>query len=508
VLGGELQRQKALLAATDAIAVAGAGALSQVLRSGDLYPLEPGNWGEAVAGLVMLVAIWIVFARAVGLYRNGRRHELKSIVKASCAAWLAMVAISFFVHLTPSRLVVGIGLTLTIGSVIAMRTLVRRCIKFFYSRPEFAVPLVIVGANSFGVYLRDRIKEELTQYEFLGFVDENPPAVNGSNGHAATNGNAGTNGHANFNGHAGLNGNGRSHQHAAAPAPVPVLGQLERIASLSFEHPNLEAVIVLPERDHEQIERIIKLCERYRVRWRVMPRVAESMALTVEMVGAIPLIGPPGSNIEGLNCLIKRGFDVVVATLMLLVASPIMLLAALAIWLTDGSPLLFRQTRVGIHGKPFELLKFRTMRSQAPDTVHREYVKEWIQRNAAERTEADGAKIYKIGLDPRVTPVGKWLRRFSLDELPQLLNVMYGDMSLIGPRPAMPYELELYQEWHRHRLDAPPGITGLWQVSGRNRLSFEEMVQLDIEYIEEWSLVGDVGILLRTLPAMLQGSGM
>jgi exopolysaccharide biosynthesis polyprenyl glycosylphosphotransferase len=270
----------------------------------------------------------------------------------------------------------------------------------------------------------------------------------------------------------------------------------------------LEAVIVLPERDHEQIERIIKLCERYRVRWRVMPRVAESMALTVEMVGAIPLIGPPGSNIEGLNCLIKRGFDVVVATLMILLASPIMLLAAIAIWLTDGSPLLFRQTRVGIHGKPFELLKFRTMRTKSSDTVHREYVKEWIQRNAAERSDADGAKIYKIGSDPRVTPVGKWLRRFSLDELPQLFNVLYGNMSLIGPRPAMPYELELYQEWHRHRLDAPPGITGLWQVSGRNRLSFEEMVQLDIEYIEEWSLVGDMGILLRTLPAMLQGSGM
>jgi exopolysaccharide biosynthesis polyprenyl glycosylphosphotransferase len=496
VLGGELQRQKALLAATDAIAVAGAGALSQVLRSGDLYPLQPGNWGEAVAVLTTLVALWIVFARAVGLYRNGRRHELKSIVKASCAGWLAMVAISFFIHLAPSRLVVGIGLTLTIGFVVALRTLVRRCIKFFYSRPEFAVPLVIVGANSFGVYLRDRIKEELTQYEFLGFVDENPPLVNGSNGHA------GTNGHAISNGHA------KSNLYVVAPPPAPVIGQLERIATLSFEHPNLEAVIVLPERDHEQIERIIKLCERYRVRWRVMPRVAESMALTVEMVGAIPLIGPPGSNIEGLNCLIKRGFDVVVATLMILLASPIMSLAAIAIWLTDGSPLLFRQTRVGIHGKPFELLKFRTMRTKSSDTVHREYVKEWIQRNAAERSDADGAKIYKIGSDPRVTPVGKWLRRFSLDELPQLFNVLYGNMSLIGPRPAMPYELELYQEWHRHRLDAPPGITGLWQVSGRNRLSFEEMVQLDIEYIEEWSLVGDMGILLRTLPAMLQGSGM
>jgi exopolysaccharide biosynthesis polyprenyl glycosylphosphotransferase len=475
VLGGELQRQKALLAATDAIAVVGAAALSQVIRTRDLYPLQPGDWGEAIAGMTMLVVVWIVVARTVGLYRNGRRREVRSIVRASCAAWLTMVAISFFLHLAPSRLAVAIGLALTIGLVMTARMLVRRSIKFFYSRPQFAVPLVIVGANSFGVYLRDRIKDELTQYEFLGFVDESSgiPAFNGSNGHSAQ-----------------------------------VIGDLDRIASLSASHSNLEAMIVLPERDHEQVERIIELCERHRVRWRVMPRVAQSMVLTVEMVGAIPLIGPPGSNIEGLNCIVKRGFDIAVATLMILAVSPILVIAAVAIRLVDGGPLLFRQVRVGIHGKPFELLKFRTMRSQCSDTIHREYVKGWIQRDATSESEANGTEVYKIGSDARVTPIGRWLRRFSIDELPQLLNVLYGNMSLIGPRPAMPYELELYQEWHRHRLDAPPGITGLWQVSGRNRLSFEQMVQLDIEYIEDWSLVGDMGILLRTLPAMLHGSGM
>jgi exopolysaccharide biosynthesis polyprenyl glycosylphosphotransferase len=475
VLGDELQRQKALLAATDAIAVVGAAALSQVIRTRDLYPLQPGSWGEALAGMMMLVAVWILIARTVGLYRNGRRREVRSIVKASCAAWLMMVATSFFLHIAPSRMAVAIGLALTIGFVITARMLVRRSIKFFYSRPQFAVPLVIVGANSFGIYLRDRITAELTQYEFLGFVDESPclPAPNESNGRS-----------------------------------VQIIGGLDRIASLAAAHSNLEAMIVLPERDHEQVERIIEFCERHRVRWRVMPRVAQSMALTVEMVGAIPLIGPPGSNIEGLNCIVKRGFDIAVATLMLLVMSPILLLAAIAIRLIDGSPLLFRQTRVGIHGKPFELLKFRTMRTQCSDTVHREYVKGWIQRDVAGRSEAKGTEVYKIGSDARVTPIGRWLRRFSIDELPQLLNVVYGNMSLIGPRPAMPYELELYQEWHRHRLDAPPGITGLWQVSGRNRLSFEQMVQLDIEYIEDWSLASDMGILLRTLPAMLQGSGM
>jgi len=473
VLGGELQRQKALLAATDAIAVLGAAASSQVIRARDLYPLQPGNWGEAIAGMTMLVALWILIARTVGLYRDGRRHEARSIVKASCAAWLTMVATSFFLHIAPSRFAVGVGLLLTIGLVMTARRLVRRSMKFFYSRPQFAVPLVIVGANTFGVYLRDRLSAELTHYEFLGFVDESPCLLPSD----ASNGNS-----------------------------TQVIGGLERIASLAAAHSNLEALIVLP--DHEQVERIIQLCERHRVRWRVMPQVARSMALTVEMVGAIPLIGPPGSNIEGLNCVVKRGFDITVASLILLAASPILVLAAIAIRLLDGGPLLFRQIRIGIHGQPFELLKFRTMRAQCSDTVHREYVKGWIQRDAAEHSEANGTEVYKIGSDERVTPIGRWLRRFSIDEMPQLFNVLYGNMSLIGPRPAMPYELELYEDWHRHRLDAPPGITGLWQVSGRNRLSFEEMVQLDIEYIEDWSLVSDMGILLRTLPAMLQGSGM
>lgn len=321
-----------------------------------------------------------------------------------------MVAISFFLHIAPSRFAVASGLVLTIGLVLIARVIVRRSMKFFYSRPQFAVPLVIVGANTFGIYLRDRIRAELTYYEFLGFVDESPclPAPNGSNG-----------------------------------LSTQVIGGLDRIASLSAAHSNLEAMIVLPERDHEQVERIIELCERHRVRWRVMPRVAQSMPLTVEMVGAIPLIGPPGSNIEGLNCIVKRGFDIAVATLMTIAVSPILLLAAIAIRVLDGSPLLFRQTRIGIHGKPFELLKFRTMRAQCSDTVHREYVKGWIRRDASEQSSADGTEVFKIESDERVTPIGRWLRRFSIDELPQLLNVLYGNMSLIGPRPAMPYELEL-----------------------------------------------------------------
>jgi len=147
------------------------------------------------------------------------------------------------------------------------------------------------------------------------------------------------------------------------------------------------------------------------------------------------------------------------------------------------------------------------MRCRSSDDPHREFVRGWILRNGNGIKPHDEHEVFKLKADPRITPVGRWLRRFSIDELPQLINVLRGEMSLIGPRPALPYELELYQDWHRHRLDAPPGITGLWQVSGRNRLAFDQMVQLDIQYIEDWSFTRDLRILLLTLPALLQGSG-
>ncbi len=149
------------------------------------------------------------------------------------------------------------------------------------------------------------------------------------------------------------------------------------------------------------------------------------------------------------------------------------------------------------------------MRCDASEDVHRAYVHQWI-RECPEQTKADGGgdAVFKITGDHRITPIGKILRRFSIDELPQLINVLRGEMSLIGPRPALPYEVALYCEWHRRRLEATPGITGLWQVSGRNRLSFDEMVRLDLRYLEDWSLVGDLKILIRTLPALVRGSGI
>lgn len=212
------------------------------------------------------------------------------------------------------------------------------------------------------------------------------------------------------------------------------------------------------------------------------------------------------SDFQGFDLAKKRLFDLILLGPILILAAPLMLLVALLIRVVNGAPVLFRQTRIGMGGKPFELLKFRTMR-QASDVAHREYTRRWISQG---RVGGDGkarAQFYKITDDPRITRLGAVLRRFSLDELPQLINVLRGDMSLIGPRPAIPYEVALYQDWHRQRLAALPGLTGLWQVSGRNRLSFDQMVRLDIDYIENWSLARDLEILARTPRAVFQGDG-
>jgi lipopolysaccharide/colanic/teichoic acid biosynthesis glycosyltransferase len=223
----------------------------------------------------------------------------------------------------------------------------------------------------------------------------------------------------------------------------------------------------------------------------------------------MPLVGPRGSNIEGLNHLLKRGFDILVGIPLLLVISPILALSAAAIAISSGFPILFRQTRVGFHGRPFQMLKFRTMRPEADDLVHREFVRQWISTGSgAARPTQNGEKVFKLDGDQRITAIGRWLRRFSIDELPQLINVIRGEMSLIGPRPALPYEVEQYEPRHRRRLEVLPGVTGLWQVSGRNHLSFEDMVRLDVQYLENWSLASDLKILARTMPELVRGGGL
>lgn len=215
-----------------------------------------------------------------------------------------------------------------------------------------------------------------------------------------------------------------------------------------------------------------------------------------QQVAGLPLIHVTTPTLEGGQRVAKRLFDICASLFLIIFALPLMFCLALAVKLSSPGPILFKQQRVGIEGKPFHMLKFRSMVIDAEQRL----------ANLAHRNEASGV-LFKIRNDPRITPVGRFIRKFSLDELPQLFNVLAGSMSLVGPRPPLPKEVEGYERDVRRRLLVKPGLTGLWQVSGRSNLSWQDSVRLDLYYVENWSLAGDVVILLKTGRAVFQSTG-
>lgn len=204
--------------------------------------------------------------------------------------------------------------------------------------------------------------------------------------------------------------------------------------------------------------------------------------------------------------ILKRALDVFGSLLLLLICLPFCAAIALAIKLTSKGPILFRQMRVGQHGRHFEFLKFRSMYVNNDNRVHQEYVTQLISKGTP--ADSEQGNLYKLKGDKRITPLGSFLRKTSLDELPQFINVLRGEMSLVGPRPPIPYELAAYQTWHRRRLlEVKPGITGLWQVTGRSTVDFDTMVRLDLKYATSWTPLLDFKILLKTPLAVIRGSG-
>jgi exopolysaccharide biosynthesis polyprenyl glycosylphosphotransferase len=192
----------------------------------------------------------------------------------------------------------------------------------------------------------------------------------------------------------------------------------------------------------------------------------------------------------------KRVFDIVSSGIALWLLAPLLLTVAFLVKVTSRGPILFRQIRVGLHGRPFRMLKFRTMVENA----------EALKAQLAQQNEMDGP-VFKMKQDPRITPIGRFLRKFSIDELPQLINVLRGDMSVVGPRPPVPTEVAKYQSWQRRRLSVRPGLTCIWQVSGRNEISFEQWMYMDLQYIDTWSFSKDVSLILKTFPVVLTGRG-
>ena len=276
------------------------------------------------------------------------------------------------------------------------------------------------------------------------------------------------------------------------------LGTLDELAAVITRHAIDEVIIADPDFPQPQAVELVDVCHNQGVRVRIAPSTMELLVHRAEFVPgeAVPLFELKPPVFEGFDYALKRTFDIVGSSLLLLMLSPLLAAAALAVRFSSRGPIVYRSMRPGIGGKPFACLKFRTMYRDADQR----------QADLESLNEASGA-LFKMRDDPRMTPVGRLLRRYSLDELPQLFNVLRGEMSLVGPRPLPERDFQRLEEWHKKRYLVTPGITGLWQVSGRSELDFDDLVRLDFLYLERWSVFLDLSILVKTVPAVFTRRG-
>ena len=276
------------------------------------------------------------------------------------------------------------------------------------------------------------------------------------------------------------------------------LGLIDDLPAVLDRHRVQEVIIADPDFPEEQAVELVDQCHRRGVTVRIAPSTMEILVHRAEFVpgASVPLFELRPPVFDGFDYFIKRTFDIVGSLLLILLLSPLLLVIALAVFISSRGPVLYRSIRPGIGGEPFACFKFRTMRSDADQ----------LQADLESLNEATGP-LFKIRRDPRLTRVGRLLRRYSLDELPQLFNVVRGQMSLVGPRPLPQRDFEQLDDWHKKRYLVLPGLTGLWQVSGRSELDFDDLVRLDFLYLERWSVGLDLTILLKTVPAVMSRRG-
>ena len=276
------------------------------------------------------------------------------------------------------------------------------------------------------------------------------------------------------------------------------LGQIEQLPAVLDHHRVQEVIIADPDFPQERAVELVDQCHRRGVTVRIAPSTMEILVHRAEFVpgASVPLFELRPPVFDGFDYLIKRSFDFIGALVLLVLSSPLLIAIAVAVFVSSRGPVLYRSVRPGIGGEPFACFKFRTMRSGSDQ----------LQADLESLNEASGA-LFKIRADPRLTRVGRLLRRYSLDELPQLFNVVRGQMSLVGPRPLPQRDFDQLADWHKKRYLVLPGMTGLWQVSGRSELDFDDLVRLDFLYLERWSVGLDLTIILKTIPAVLSRRG-
>ena len=429
-----------------------------------------GTWSLArVKPLELAVAygvMWVAALWFMGLYRLRThwtlRSELVDIVRAVALLLVVSLAVLYLFNLTNvSRLVLAILVVAQPAVTITSRVVLRVVLERARTAGRLRRELLIVGAGPEAQLFADMVAR-----------------------------------HAELGLH--VSGHLRAPSETRPSVTRPVIGAIDDIERILRTQVVDEVAVCLSPADWSYIEPVSRMCEEQGKIVRVSIRSLGGVLSGghFEEVGEFPIVSFVYGPDRFLSMALKRAFDVLVSAFLVVVLSPLLLAIALAIRLIDGPPILFRQQRVGLHGRIFTCLKFRTM---VPDAEERYAEFEHLN-------EIRGA-AFKIFDDPRVTRTGRFLRAMSLDELPQLWNVLRGDMSIVGPRPAPPREVAKYSLWHRRRLSMRPGLTGLWQVSARNEVDFDRRVSLDLDYIDRWSLWMDLKIVLKTIPAVVAQQG-
>lgn len=470
-----------LLMLADGVAAAVVFLLVSVVR----FESDPGaKWSVGIdvgVAAVLFAIMWVTVLWALGLYRLRVRWSLRAEARDIARATVVVLAISlstlFVLHQDDvSRLFLLILFVVQPFAALLSRALLRSWFERLRRGGSNMSFMLVAGTGALAQQFADTVEAHAELgVRVLGHLSV--PAT--------------TYRLADY----GESGGGLDEGQALSR---PILGSIDEMHAIFHDRIVDEVAVCLAPASSEYLEPIIAVAADEGKTVRV-PRDLEEGILSGALQEEFDRFLVKSVVHDGhrdLERAVKRLFDVLAAITALVILSPILLISAVLIRMRDGSPVLFRQTRVGLHGRAFSMIKFRTMEAGAEERL----------ADLAARNEIKGP-AFKITNDPRVTRLGAFLRASSLDELPQLVNVLKGEMSLVGPRPALPHEVANYDLWHRRRLSVRPGITGLWQIEARSDEQFDNRATLDLRYIDQWSLWMDLGIILRTVPALLMRPG-